>query len=185
MELPLGQPTNFASLVFPTGEVPPGDELLPTALVNYLDSLPVVQAELGGTIASNCEPGPAGPYTPAAAPIAMATIATSVGGVYRRTITSTNGIPAAAAANQGPTPTSAPATAPVSQSVYIQPAPISPKGGTIATYGSGSVTANVVSSSPSSGPVVQTANAAVREGDNNAWLRILSLGMCGVFAFFV
>ena len=103
VDLALGAPTDWASLIFPTAAVPAGG-LLPPALVGFLDSLPEVVGELGGTIVSNCDPQQGGTLTPAAAPTATATLATSVGGVVRRTVPTTTNVPAAAAANQGLAP---------------------------------------------------------------------------------
>lgn len=174
-DLPLGAPTNWASLVYPTAQVPAGGHL-PQALVGYLDSLPAVAAELGGTIVSNCDPQQGGTLTPAAAPTATATVATSVGGVVRRTVPTTTDIPAAAAANQGPAP---PPPAPAPSGAVN---PFSPAGT------AGSVTANAATPATATyaGPVLQTTNAAARPGDSDAWLvRTLLPGLCGVFVFFV
>ena len=179
-DLTLGAPTNWASLVYPTAQFPAGG-LLPQALVGYLDSLPAVAAELGGTIVSNCDPQQGGTLPPAAAPTATATVASSVGGVVRRTVPTTTNVPAAAAANQGPAPPPPPPPPPPpAQSGAVNP--FSPAGTT------GSVTANAVTPATATyaGPVLQTTNAAARPGDGDAWLvRTLLPGLCGVFVFFV
>jgi hypothetical protein len=112
----LGNPTPWASLVFPTADIPPG-LILPTALVDYLDSNPTVVAELGGTIASDCDPQDGATPAAAAAPTATVTLATGVSGVTRSTTT----VPAEAE-NVG---TPAPVAPVVENTIAASPAPVS------------------------------------------------------------
>jgi hypothetical protein len=170
--LTLGNPTPWASLVFPTSDVLPGLHL-PTALVNYLDSNPTVISELGGTIASNCDPQQSGTATPAAAPTGTTTVASAVGTLSLRATSTvsaeavsqpaasanppaTSANPPATAANPPPTVVNTPATSAAATPVT---SPVAP-GGTTPVPPNSIATTQSVPSPPTTTPATQSSNQA-------------------------
>lgn len=175
--------SNWASLIYPTGVIPPG-LLLPPALVNYLDSDTAVQSELGGTVVSNCDPQ-AGPTQAAASATETLTTAEIVG-----QLTTTNDPPtsvntpyAQVQADTRSPAGSTPATqTPAGGNPSATSASSSGGGGGSSTGGS-STTKGTASTSTTTGtgPAQQTINIASRIFRPEAYLA----GVLPLLLFFV